>query len=226
MLVDLTLPPVEEDEYGFTRLNCGSFLNVLANRAEKIIKTADLIRFFDTLGRNKSGSNNNIGRCKYFLNAFSVEIPLVEANPDKLQFIGDDHLSFIRGATGTDDPDLYLFDNGNTYTIEVKTYWSIESYFKNRPTTNFHNADYCLAFILKSKQWVFSKRSEYYSVLYTSDDAMLDSCLKTIKLPNKITTISFFVPNCSSSEFDQLTDDMVPETVYYTFYENHVTEAI
>ena len=224
------LPPVEQDEFGFTVLNYGPFLHALYERESHELKTPALAAFISTLGRNKSGSENSIGRFQYFANAFIEEASLHKCNQKILAFVGDDHYNLIRGATGTNDPDFYFYaKNGRTFTIEVKMYWSEESYRKELPNTNFHNADYCIAFLISTKQWVFSRRIDGYSKLCSASYfTNTDPWLLEITLPEKLTTIKIYVPELDSIQFSRLTNEQLVEkypVVNYSFFTNYVGGA-
>lgn len=211
--------PVSKDALGNVYLNFLGFWWELLQRFENIayLTTVDLLSFMATLGRNKSGGRNGISRLQYFLNAFSQELSLFLANPLKLAFVGDDHFWLRSGGTGTDDPDLNFFaNNGNIYTLEAKMYFTDNSYFQSLPTTNFHTATYCIAYIITTGQWYFSKKSENYSKLYRVSELMNpDPWLAEINLPTQMTTIQFSVPGAKLSD---LPDDLVPETVDYKIY--------
>lgn len=224
------LPPVEWDEHGYTILNYLPFLQILREREIYELKTPALAAFVSTLGRNKSGSENSIGRFQYFANAFIEEDALHKCNPETLVFVGDDHYNLVRGATGTNDPDFYFYaKNGRTFTIEVKMYWSEESYRKELPDTNFHNADYCIAFLISTKQWVFSRRIDGYSKLCSASYfTNTDPWLLEITLPVSLTTIKIFVDGLDSQQFSRLTNKQLVEkypVVKYSFFTNYVRGA-
>jgi len=205
--------PVTQDETGkITALDFKAFTDVLRGRTEYKIKTPALIEFVSTLGKNKSGSNNSIGRLQYLINAYFQEIALATANPGILEFVNDDHTALTRGNPGTNAADFKLNADELSFTIEVKKYWSKESYEKNRPEANFHNADYVLAYLIEEKAWRFSKKSEDYEKLYSINELVeSDPWLLKIKLPTRFASIKFNVDN-------NATDSEVPAEVTYTFY--------
>jgi len=208
---------IGDDLRGIAVLDMGAFWREVYKREDKNITTVNLIRFMNTLGKNKSGSDNAIGRLQFFLNAFSQELALYLANPNTLKFVGDDHYSLIRGATGTDDPDFYFMtSNGKQFTIEAKMYFSEKSYHNKKATTNFHKADYCLVYIISSAKWMASQKADGYNTLYEiADLAKYYPWLLEINLPDSLTTIKFFIPD---KDLNKLTDSQLPETVNYTFY--------
>lgn len=205
--------PEVSDKQGIVKLNFEPFLLELAARPTKIIRTPTLISFIDTLGTNKSGSNNAIGRLQFFLNAYKQEMALLTANSDKLSFVTDDHDSLTRGNTGTHAPDFkFVASNGNNYTIDAKMYGTVNSYYENWPTTNFHNADYCLTFIIKENLWLYSKKSEQYKNLYSVDELIkTDPQLLEITIPTQLQLIRFDIDLKASN-------DQIPLTVAYNFY--------
>jgi hypothetical protein len=206
-------------------LNYTAFWRELVTREDKLIFTANLIKFMNTLkGKNKSGGKNGISRLQFFLNAFSEELALLLANNGRLSFVGDDHFYLATGGTGTDDPDFYFTTNsGNTYTIEAKMYFTEESYYEQKKTTNFHAADYCLAFIISTKQWRFSRKVDDYDTLYeVSELSKSDPWLEELILPESINTVQFSVQNGILSK---LTDAQVPSNVNYIIYTNNVSKA-
>ncbi len=207
----------KDDAKGIAVLDMVAFWRTIHNRKEKFIIVANLIKFMKTLGKNKSGSDNAIGRLQFFLNAFSQELSLYLANPKTLRFVGDDHYCLIRGATGTDDPDFYFTtSNGKQFTIEAKMYFSEESYHSNKAITNFHKADYCLVYIISSAKWMVSQKVDCYNNLYNIEDlAKYYPWLLEIVLPDELTTVTFSVPGMKLSK---LTDDELPAEVNYTFY--------
>jgi hypothetical protein len=214
-------PATIDDLEGINVLNMDAFWRALHLRAQvpddKFIITTKLIKFVNTLGKNKSGSDNAIGRLQFFLNAFSQELALYLANPNTLKFVGDDHYSLIRGSTGTNDPDFYFTtSSGRIVTLEAKMYFTEESYHSKKATTNFHKADYCLAYIIKSAKWMVSQKIDGYNVLYEiADLAKYYPWLLEINLPDELTTVQFSVPN---TKLCDLTDQQLPEVVNYTFY--------
>jgi hypothetical protein len=228
--------PCVSDIHGIVKLAFAAFWRELKARETKEAKTIyinDLIVFMKALtGKNKSGSKNSIGRLAYFLNAFSEEVSLWLANQGKLEFIGNDHFELMRGGHGTDDPDcVFTCSNGYKFTLEVKMYYNQESYNKAKIDTNFHKADYCIAFLLESKEWLFSLKADNYDVLYTVEAlSNTDPWLAEINLPTCITTVQFSVPG---KKLGDLTDEEllaaakkvyvgteVKNEVNFRFYEN------
>jgi hypothetical protein len=228
--------PTVSDIHGIAKLAFTAFWRELKERETKEAKSIyidNLISFMRALGgRNKTGSKNGIGRLAYFLNAFSEELSLWLANQNALEFIGNDHFELIRGGHGTDDPDcVFTCSNGYKFTLEVKMYYNQESYNKAKIDTNFHKADYCIAFILESKEWLFSRRADNYNVLYTVEELSdTDPWLAELNLPTCITTVQFSVPG---KKLNDLTDeellsaarevvegDIVKREVSFRFYEN------
>ena len=211
--------PATVDNFGFTTINLRYFLDELHSRTEHTISTRDLIKFVSTLGKNKTSGNNAISRLQYFLNAYIQESTLKVLNKN-LEFIGNDHDVLVRGATGTNDADFYFYSiDGNTYTIDVKIFFSEASYDAAKKNTNFHNADYSLIYLIDKKSWYFSKKADNYSSLFSLVSLMYtDPHLNEIKLPNTLTLIRFFTPELQSSEFRKLSDADVPAYVNYEFY--------
>ena len=224
--VEVGLSPTEHDDSGICVLNYEPFLRVLHERDVAQIFTSDLIDFVQTLGKNKSGSENGIGRLQYFLNAFIEEAELFKCNSNRLEFVGNDHYSLIKNSTGSDDPDFRFFAcNGNTYTIEVKLYKSLQAYEQRRSQTNFHKADYCLAFFLNEKRWLFSKQIDNYAILYSVGElSSSDPWLAELELPESLTVIKFSIPG-SSISFNDLTNQELKayKTANYSF---NTTKAI
>lgn len=208
-----------DDTYGIKILNFLAFWKVLLTRPVKEIYTNLLLTFMKTLGTNKSGGRNGISRLQYFLNAFSQEFSLFLANVARLTFIGDDHFFLVRGGTGTNDPDfLFTSRAGKQYTLEAKMYYNQASYLKNVAITNFHKADYCIAYIIDTKQWYFSKKSEGYTKLYTPNTLFsTDPWLSEIVLPTEVSTVQFSTPE---AKLGDLFDDQVLPLVTYTTYLN------
>ena len=204
--------PVIEQNGKINFLNFKLFLEELKKRDSKIIKTPALIDFVSSLGRNKSGSKNSIGRLQYFLNAHSQEIALICINSN-LQFVKNDHEYLKRNSTGTNDADfIFKASNGKSYSIDAKMYGTKEGYFKRLPETNFHAADYALIFTNKENpRWLFSKKSENYGILYTPEELKkTDPWLLEIKLPPSLRLIYFALNK-------DLIDTEVPEKVGYFF---------
>ena len=192
----------------------------LANNIHTII-TKDLLKFMNTLeGQNKSGGKNGISRLQYFLNAFSQELSLILANLTKLTFVEDDHFWLQSGGHGTNAPDLlFTTSTGKQVTLEAKMYFNKASYNAKAPTTNFHTADYCIAYIICPEdpltgRWYFSKKSEGYLKLYSVSEILTtDPWLTELTLPTTLYRTSFWV---SGANLSDLTDDLVPETVQFT----------
>ena len=212
--------PISVDAQGFTAIHFEAFLEELKNRVPQQIVTKDIITFMTTLGTNKSGGENAVSRLQFFLNAYIQETSLERLNKDKLVFIGDDHYSLVRGGTGTDEPDFYLYASNNArYTIDVKIYFSEESYYNNLPTTNFHKADYCLAYLIKDKAWKFSRKLDNYCILeQASTYYKTDNWLNEITLPKNLTLIKFSTDTLSGHAFSKLINSEVPNVVNYNFY--------
>ena len=210
--------PTHDDADGIAIIDFAAFWHTLHSREEKFITVINLVKFMKTLGgKNKSGSENTIGRLQYFINAFSQELALFLANQGYIRFVGDDHYYLTRGATGTDDPDFcFTTKAGTQFTIEAKMYFSEASYHNKKATTNFHKADYCLAYIISSAKWRVSHKIDNYNTLYDIEElAKYYPQLLEIVLPNELTTVQFSIPNLKLSD---LTDDQLPEKVNYTFY--------
>lgn len=68
---DNTDVPEIVDDCNIIQLNFKPFLMELTTRSPKVLYTPALISFINTLGKNKSGSNNAIGRLQFFLNAYT-----------------------------------------------------------------------------------------------------------------------------------------------------------
>lgn len=204
--------PVIERNGKINFLNFKLFLEELKKRDSKIIKTPALIDFVSSLGKNKSGSKNSIGRLQYFLNAYSQEIALICVNSN-LQFVKNDHEYLKRNSTGTNDADfVFKASNGKSYSIDAKMYGTKEGYFRRLSETNFHAADYALIFTNKENpRWLFSKKSENYGILYTPEELKkTDPWLLEIKLPTSLKLIYFALNK-------DLIDTEVPEKVGYFF---------
>lgn len=223
---DVREPATVDDSHGIQILNYHAFWQVLFTRSIKTIRTIHLRAFVQTLGKNKSGGRNGISRLQYFVNAFSQELSLRLANVSRLVFVGDDHFFLKRNGTGTDDPDfLFTSEAGIHKTLEAKIYFTEDSYYENVVTTNFHKADYCIAFIIKSKvtgygQWYFSKKTDNYTKLCTITElAESDPWLTELVLPDTIYTIQFYAPGVKLGD---LYDESVPEIVNYNIYHNKV----
>jgi hypothetical protein len=222
--LDTINAPTSVDELGeINALNFAQFLAVLQNRNPKEISTKKLIKFINTLGKNKSGGNNAISRLQFFLNAYIQELALKSANTDIIEFIGDDHYSLMRGYSGTNAADFYLHANdSNTYTIDAKVFYSESSFIEQRQANkiNFHNADYCLVYLIQSKSWRFSRKVDNYNDLSSAlVFAGSDPWLSELVLPKPLTLIRFFTKGLKSSEFSKIYDKDVPETVNYEFYQ-------
>jgi hypothetical protein len=203
----------------------------LKKRPVKQIKTAALNKFFNSLGRNKSGSKNGIGRGQEFFNADFEETGLKKANPGVLVYVNDDHDSLTAGSTGTNAPEFYFYTKANgKFTVEAKMYSSVESYFSNVKTTNFHDADYVISYIIDKHLWLFSKKVENYLELYTQDDlAATDPWISEITLPSQLETISFYIPK-SQNRLDKALRDYsneeLPEVVNYKFFINEAKASL
>lgn len=215
--------PFTADELGIYSVTFKPCLEMLFTRDSKQILALHLVAFINTLGKNKSGGNNAISRFQYFLNAYIQESLAIKANPDRLAFIGGDHHSLVRGHKGTNDADFYFYaSNGKTYTIDAKIFFSEESYYKlkEKDGINFHNADYGLVYLIKSKNWVVCRKTDNYAILQTRAAlAGEDAYLSELSLP-ALTLIRFYSPQHSSSEFSKLCDSQVLklEEINYEFY--------
>lgn len=200
--------PVEYAQDGrILSINLPSFVEALDRQNNQAINTIRLMDFVKTLGTNKSGGKNGIFRLQCFINAYLQEQALIEANPGTLKFGNDDHYELTRGSTGTNAPDFIYQDK---YTIDAKINSSIDSYKNLLGTTNCHNADYVLVYLLAESLWVFAKKSEKYLTLHTVDKlAETDPWLLDLNLPKAFKTFKFMVNRDD-------TDDQVPETVTYT----------
>lgn len=215
-------PTVVDENNDITRLNFAQFLSVLRTCKPTKMRTPQLIKFVNTLGKNKSGGNNAISRLQYFLNAYIQEFVLKSANLDILEFIGNDHDSLVKDYSGTNDADFYLHASNNiTYTIDVKIFISEASFIEQRQKNkiNFHNADYCLVYLIDSRGWRFTRKLDGYKDLSTvTVFAGSDPWLGDITLPKPLTLIRFFTPSLKSSELSKCSDVDVPEFVNYEFY--------
>ena len=200
-----------------TTLNFQPFLDELASRQRPYISTPALIDFINTLGKNKSGSKNAIGRLQFFLNAYKQEISLLGVNPSRLSFVIDDHKGLTRGSTGESAADFYFQSaNGEKYLIDAKMYYSEVSYFTALASTNFHNADYALIYLIKNNIWVYARKVDNYSTLYTVDElADSDPWLLEIRFPPSLRLIRFDVTLNAS-------DSQIPEMVAYNFYTKYL----
>lgn len=228
-----SLPPSTSlDQSGdIQQLVYASFLAELKKRSIKQIQTAALNKFFNSLGKNKSGSKNGIGRGQEFCNAYLEETTLKKANPEVLVYVNEDHDSLTAGDSGTDAPefDFYTKVNGR-FTVEVKMYRSIESYFSNVTTTNFHDADYVISYIINKHIWLFSTKAEQYLELYTQDSlAATDPWINEITLPSQFETISFYIPedqNILNKALRDYTNEELPEVVNYNFFINEAKSTL
>ena len=228
-----SLPPSTtlDTEGNIYTLTYAAFLADLKKRPIRQIRTAALNKFFNSLGKNKSGSKNGIGRGQEFCNAFFEEGTLKEANPKTLFYVNDDHDSLTAGAHGTDAPDFYFYTKANgRFTVEVKMYSSVESYFINVKTTNFHDADYVISYIIDKQVWLFSTKKEQYLELYTQDSlAVTDPWINEINLPPQFETISFYIPkdqNILNKALREYTNEELPEFVSYSFFVNEAKSNI
>lgn len=219
VLDSLNAPVVAGTAGQITTLNFQPFLDELLNRHDPYIRTPALVEFINTLGKNKSGSKNAIGRLQFFLNAYSQEINLLSANPSKLRFVLDDHESLTRGNSGENAADFYFHSaEGKDYLIDAKMYYSETSYFSLLNTTNFHEADYVLIYLIKPNLWVYARKADNYQTLYTVDElAKSDPWLLEIKFPPFLRLIKFKVVMDAS-------DSQIPEKVAYNFYTKYLNQ--
>lgn len=213
------------------QLTYASFLAELKKRPVKQLQTAALNKFFNSLGKNKSGSKNGIGRGQEFCNAFFEEGTLKEANPGVLVYVNEDHDSLTAGDTGTDAPEFYFYTKANgTFTVEAKIYKSVASYFSLVKTTNFHNADYVISYIIDMQVWLFSTKTEDYLELYTQGTlAETVPWITEITLPTTLEHISFYIPkeqNVLNKALRDYTDEELPEVVSYNFFINPAKSII
>lgn len=203
------------------KLNFHPFLDELENRTVQTIKTPMIKDFMKTLGKNKSGSDNSVGRLQFFLNACRQEDGLIAVNPDRLHFINDDHYGLTRGNPGESAADFY-FDasDGLRYKIDAKMYGAAVSYFQNLPTTNFHDAEYALVYLISENEWVYSKKSEAYKNLYDVETiAKTDPWLLEIQLPSQLRLLRFHIDLKAS-------DAQIPDEVGYNFYNKSLKTKI
>ena len=209
-------------------LNLSAMWKELFMRSSRTIYTVWLIQFMQTLSKNKSAGKNGISRLQHFLNALSQELSLFLANMGTLSFVGKDHYYLLEYGTGTNDPDFYFRpSNGNTYTMEAKMYFSRDSYTKLLGTTNFHNADYVIIFIIGTKEWLISRKIDNYNTLYSIKQLSdTDPQLTELVLPEIITTIQFYTTDDNTKKLADRTDAEVPETVYYRTYNNTVGQEV
>lgn len=200
----------------FGALNMGAFFRALALRPENTITSAGLLNFMQKVGgTNKTGGKNCITRWQYFMNAFSMELALLLANPKTFSFIGNDHYELVEYSHGSDDPDFYFkASNGVTYTIEAKMFKSTQSYKDKCSDTNFHKADYCLVFVFSTADWFISRKQDNYEVLYSLNQASENEpWLSEIKLPKNL--FRLYVKSENGASIAQLTDEQLPERVAY-----------
>ena len=103
-------------------------------------------------------------------------------------------------------------------------YSSIESYFSNVKTANFHSANYVVNYIIDKRAWLFSKKAENYLELYTQSDlAAMDPWISEITLPSKLETISFYISKSQNRLNKALRDylnEELPGVVNYKFFIN------
>ena len=198
------------------QLNYEFFLAELRSKSTPI-NTRPFLDFMSTLkGKNKSSGKNGISRLQTFLNAYIEESALKHLNPS-LRFVNDDHDCLVRYGHGVEAPEfIFTSSSGVEYTIEAKMYWDESSFRRNLPGTNFHNADYVCLFFLKDPKyrWAFAKKEDNYEKIYKIIElAESDPHLLELKLPQRLTTISFNIR-------PDATDEDVPESVFYRFYTN------
>ena len=226
------IPSTSLDEKGnIQQLVFASFLAELKNRSVKQIQTAALNKFFNSLGKNKSGSKNGIGRGQEFCNAYLEETMLKKVNPGVLVYVNEDHDSLTARNPGTDAPEFYFYTKANgKFKVEVKMYSSIESYFSKVKTTNFHDADYIINYIIENHVWLFSTKAENYLELYTQDTlAEIVPWITEITLPTYLETISFYIPkeqNVLNKVLRDYTNEELPEVVSYSFFINPANSTI
>lgn len=223
LVASCNVPPGLSDEHGLAIFNMDATWKLLFEKQEKTITTTLLKPFMATLGTNKSGSKNGVGRNQFFMNAFSAEGPLQAANPRTFSFVGDDHFALFRGSTGSDDPDFFFRpSNGQTYTIEVKVNFSIEDYLARRPSTNFHKADYCIVFILNTSDWLISRKVDNYcNLTLASAFEATDPWLKEINFPKKYWRVRYSLPN-DTRRLTTVTDAEVPDIITYEIIQHEV----
>lgn len=225
-------PPTSLDEKGdIQQLVYASFLAELKGRSIKRIRTAALNKFFNSLGKNRSGSKNGISRGQEFCNAYFEETALKKANPAVLVYVNDDHDSLTVGSPGTDAPEFYFYTKANgKFKVEVKMYSSIESYFSKVTITNFHDADYVVNYVIDKHVWLFSKKADHYLELYTQDSlAATDPWINEITLPSQLETISFYIPkskNTLDKALRDYTNEELPEVVNYKFFINEAKSTL
>lgn len=203
-------------------LNFAPFLMDLKNRALQCLtgpEINDIAKLANSLGRNKSGGENGISHIQYYINAFIGESALVRKNSDNLKFFTDDHDSLTYGSHGTNDPDfIFTPKNNNTYTIEFKIYKSASSYEEYLAATNFHGADYVIAYLIEEHSWKISRKIDNYKYLCTQTVwSTTDPWLTELNMPKKLELINFYSSDYSSRSFRKLVDAQLPNIIDYTF---------
>jgi hypothetical protein len=225
-------PPTSLDQNGnIQQLVYASFLTELKRRSKKRIQTAALNKFFNSLGKDKSGSKNGIGRGQEFCNAYLEETTLKKANPEVLVYVNEDHDSLTAGDPGTNDPDFYFYTKANgRFKVEVKMYITVDSYYSKVKTTNFHDADYVISYIIDKHVWLFSTKEEQYLELYTQDNlAATEPWINEINLPSQLETVSFYIPenqNKLNKPLRDYTNEELPKVVNYNFFINKAKSTL
>lgn len=182
------------------------------------VRTSHLLDFMRTLrGANKSSGKNGISRLQCFVNSAHDEYGFVEADPEHMSFVVDDHDSLKAHGHGYDAPDLKFVDaSGNIHSIEIKRYYSTETAANMLSSTNFHAAEICLCLILSDHMWKVRLQSDNYATLYDVTEASLQlPWISQIKFPSHVTTTRFYISG-DSKRLAELTDEQVPETVNFS----------
>lgn len=161
-------------------------------------------------GKRYIRGNNGVSGRRFHWNGAWVENEIKLLNPE-LQYIEDNHGILNTEVAGNGIPDYEYYINSKRYTLESKTYKTLEKF---NAATYFEGADYCIAFIMAESKFYFRKSINRYVYTKAMPMADLPEALKPIigwiKLPEEVKMVRLLNVN------DGMSDAQVPEMVTYT----------
>lgn len=202
------------------KINLLEEFDVLEKAADRVFEPAEILEEMRQLqtaydmkyhsGKRYVRGNNGVSGRRFHWNGAWLENEIKALNPE-LHYIEDNHGILNTEVAGNGIPDYEYRINGKRYTLESKTYKTLENF---NATTYFEGADYCIAFVMTESRFYFRKSINGYVYTKAMPMADLPEALKPIigwiKLPEEVKMIRLLNVN------DGMSDGQVPETVRYT----------
>jgi len=165
----------------------------------------------------KLNQENHLLQLQFLTNGEDFETK-VKALNQHIEYITEDHASFKRGDHGEHLPDFSFTINDTVYTLDTKTYRSVEK-AKAANISDFHKSKFIIAACLDERRYYYRYQLEGHEDVYsqplliTEVPEMYIEALNSIALPQYLTMVYILTPK-KATDIDLLNIEEVEFSIF------------